>query len=485
MDSSLMKGDKGGEKLRKACNECNAAKTRCSGERTGCNRCKASDLHCIYEQSRVGKVPGVRAKGAANKQQSRNHTPNKRYSNGNNPLSSPLGDPLPQHGPSSSSSSVMGVGSGAMQTGGGGVGHNSSAHHYFENPVLEGWSTGLSRHSMDRGHQLPSDDMDDMFDGTFELEHPPYHQMHPSTSSSSNMRSAPSLSTASTDLIDPSLDFEFDDVPEPSSVATSTTSEMQRPPRGVTSSSSGGLPRQQHHSHEQQQQQQQQQHHPPSAPSQAPLLSPSQMMSAESNRSSSDSQCILACCSIVTNLETYIDARIKVLDLALDVVRKAVTSVTQIIDQGSSSRCCHMLLGAIMYQVVLVLERGCITFLEQHHAAVTGSSASLSGASGSNATNAGGLPQFDSVGGMLSGFGFSGFRVDAGEQRAWRARVVLKEIRQVNEILKRITALATRDLVGTVGGREMTQLAEENCHHDVIVRLECLAGQLEKVQNSG
>lgn len=35
---------------------------KCSGERTGCERCRASNTQCIYLQSRVGKVPGIRAK---------------------------------------------------------------------------------------------------------------------------------------------------------------------------------------------------------------------------------------------------------------------------------------------------------------------------------------------------------------------------------------------------------------------------------------
>ncbi|MCJ1380216.1 hypothetical protein MMC17_003319 [Xylographa soralifera] len=392
------------EKLRKACNECNAAKTRCSGEKSGCNRCKASGVQCVYEQSRVGKVPGVRAKKA----KPRNVLTSRRDSG---PLSSPL---EPQHHPAM----------GAMQA--------HDGNHYFGDSTLEGWSTHL-RHPMEHGNSLASDDMDDIFDGTFELENPPYprNQMQPT------MRPTASLSTASTDLIDPNLDFTFDDVEGQSTVATSTSSEVPRP------------------------------HATPALPRVLPPL----VELRHQTQTSSDSQCILACCSIVTNLETYIDARIKVLDLALDVVRKAVTSLTQIIDQGSNSRCCHMLLAAIMYQVVLVLERGCATFLEQHHAAATGTTSSND--------NSGGLAQFDSVGGMLCGFGFSGFQVDAGEQRAWRARVVLKEIRQVNEILKRITALATRD--ATI---PLPALAEETCHRDVILRLETLAAQLEQVQNS-
>ncbi|KAL9119545.1 MAG: hypothetical protein Q9187_003904, partial [Circinaria calcarea] len=222
-----------------------------------------------------------------------------------------------------------------------------------------------------------------------------------SSTAPSSWNVAPSSSTASTSLIDPSLNFDFDDVEEQSSVTTNVTNGIPKP------------------------------HGPPVLPHAEPLLAEPSIQI----QSTSDSQCILACCSIITNLETYIDAQTKVLDISLEVVRKAVTSITRIINQGSNGRCCHMLLGAITYQVMLVLERGCATFLEQHHAAASGSS--------SREIN-GGLPQFDPVGGMLSGFGLGGFGVDAAEQRAWRARMVLKEIRQVNEIFKSITALAKR-----------------------------------------
>ncbi|KAE8309905.1 hypothetical protein BDV41DRAFT_410629 [Aspergillus transmontanensis] len=48
---------------RSACNQCHAAKVRCSGERTGCDRCNNLQYQCVYAISRVGKVPGVRARG--------------------------------------------------------------------------------------------------------------------------------------------------------------------------------------------------------------------------------------------------------------------------------------------------------------------------------------------------------------------------------------------------------------------------------------
>ncbi|KAE8147937.1 hypothetical protein BDV25DRAFT_142283 [Aspergillus avenaceus] len=49
-------------KLRAACNECHAAKVRCSGEKTGCQRCNNLGLNCVFSISRIGKVPGKRSK---------------------------------------------------------------------------------------------------------------------------------------------------------------------------------------------------------------------------------------------------------------------------------------------------------------------------------------------------------------------------------------------------------------------------------------
>ncbi|KAI4154656.1 MAG: hypothetical protein LQ340_001543 [Diploschistes diacapsis] len=183
---------------------------------------------------------------------------------------------------------------------------------------------------------------------------------------------------------------------------------------------------------------------------------------------SMDSQCVLACAAIISKLETYIDAKIKVLDLTLDIVRKAVTSLSSIIDQGPTSRCCHMLLAAIMHQTVQILDFGCAAFLEKKDQA-----------SNSGTNSRGGLHQFDSVGGMLSGFGFGGF-VDAGDERAWRARLALKEVRQVKESLKRVFHLAAQ------GSSNLSMPLEtaEACNHDMISKLDGLISQFEKIQNS-
>lgn len=49
-------------KLRAACNTCCAAKVKCSGQKSGCDRCRNIGSLCVYLESRVGKVPGVRAR---------------------------------------------------------------------------------------------------------------------------------------------------------------------------------------------------------------------------------------------------------------------------------------------------------------------------------------------------------------------------------------------------------------------------------------
>ncbi|KAL4872530.1 hypothetical protein BDV12DRAFT_193248 [Aspergillus spectabilis] len=62
MDATSSTNSKRPPKLRSACNECHAAKVRCSGEKTGCQRCSNLRLKCAFSISRIGKVPGKRSK---------------------------------------------------------------------------------------------------------------------------------------------------------------------------------------------------------------------------------------------------------------------------------------------------------------------------------------------------------------------------------------------------------------------------------------
>ncbi|KAI0141790.1 hypothetical protein GGR57DRAFT_486639 [Xylariaceae sp. FL1272] len=49
-------------KLRAACNQCAASKVKCSGEKTGCSSCANRGIECVFAESRVGRVPGMRGK---------------------------------------------------------------------------------------------------------------------------------------------------------------------------------------------------------------------------------------------------------------------------------------------------------------------------------------------------------------------------------------------------------------------------------------
>ena len=192
----------------------------------------------------------------------------------------------------------------------------------------------------------------------------------------------------------------------------------------------------------------------------APPANPS-AVSREDAESRTNSQCVLACCSIAATLENFIEAKIKMIDLALDVVRKAVTSLSQIIEQGPKSERCYKLLVVAVDQIVFIIERGCSTFLSQANDEAPADDSS-----------------FKSIGGILAGTGFGSFALDAPEKRAWHARVVLKDIRQISEIWKRIQTLqAPHGPSATFHG-----IAWDN-HCTLTTRLEELKLHLERIQN--
>ena len=112
---------------------------------------------------------------------------------------------------------------------------------------------------------------------------------------------------------------------------------------------------------------------------------------------------------------------------------------------------------------MLILESSCSTFTEQETASDSSSSS---------------LPQLEDMGGVFSGMGFGSFGPDRGEQRAWRARIVLKDIRQVSELWKRIRTFVAQERAGS-----MSVLHDEPCHDQLSTRLNALALRLEKVQN--
>ena len=168
-----------------------------------------------------------------------------------------------------------------------------------------------------------------------------------------------------------------------------------------------------------------------------------------------DSRCVLACTHIISNLESYILAELKALDLSLTVVRQAINELSRLVDTQQASRSfrCMALFSVIIYQIVELLEVGCVGFLSEGQIGSTG-----------------GFPDWLRDGGT-PGLGFGAFRMDAREQRAWRADIVLKELQQISETLQKIITLAR------LGPRQACQGTSEEraaCYSELECRLQAL-----------
>ena len=145
-------------------------------------------------------------------------------------------------------------------------------------------------------------------------------------------------------------------------------------------------------------------------------------------RSKVDSRCIIACTHIVTTLENYILADLKALDLVLEIVKKTVDKVGELISvqEDSKSFCCLALFSVIMHQVMGLLEAGCAGLAESRDQASQGPASGL-----------------DRIGCGIPVFGFGTFQMDPEEHHAWRAQIVVKELQRSERVLQKMAALGT------------------------------------------
>lgn len=138
-------------------------------------------------------------------------------------------------------------------------------------------------------------------------------------------------------------------------------------------------------------------------------------------RSEVDSQCCLECCQIISDLENYIMADLKVFKIIIGIVKNATSKLIQLmrLQQGSRNLRCLMLFTTLMYQI--------LELLEVYLCAV----AADKDKPRSRILHEG------------TGFGFEGFSIDAEEQSAFRTQTLLKEVRQATEALGSLKTLAT------------------------------------------
>ncbi|KAF2179232.1 hypothetical protein K469DRAFT_716502 [Zopfia rhizophila CBS 207.26] len=374
-------------KLRTACNQCCSAKVKCSGERTGCERCQNLGTQCIYAESRVGKVPGIRAK----KKRSQND----------------IDRPQPDRRPSYA------------------VSQNKSPIPSAEPTFREDPPESIMQWASDSQFE-PTENCSDFLDD-------PNIQVAPQGSNTDPSGSDESIvtSSAADDFPLPAIDFGFDDLfPSPL--------PLKSPPPP-----------------------------PLNPPISAPMrhiaentLPPHIALQAETKqRKEMDNQCVVECCQIISDLESYILAELKAFKLALGIVRRAIEKLMELISFQQSSRNlrCMMLFNTIMYQI--------LELLELCHATLSIDSQLGSGLTSTSRTH--GL--------LMPSLGFGDFCIDVEEQSAWRAQMILKEVHQGSEALRKIKTLASvgPDASGTAKARE-------HCLADLEIRLKDLAVRIAR-----
>ncbi|CAI6334303.1 unnamed protein product [Periconia digitata] len=402
-------------KLRSACNPCNAAKVKCSGELTGCTRCQDFGTKCIYVESRVGKVQGVRARRRRSEQK---------------PVSS-ADVPCPR----TVDNSIR-------------VERSNEAH--TESPQASPQRSNATPNSLDRALHgwSPEPWHSEIWDDSG-LDLSGVNRNFPTTSSdfaeSVNAVDAMVLSadnsTASFNLASYLDNTHFDGsvtdtgVGGPNSSIAENAQETARSPPTERTLDSFSNPATNTTS----------QQHPAS-------------VSAETNRGTRtlESICVLQCTKIVMALENYLLHELKVFDLILGTVRSATDEVTKIIQhqEGSRSDRCIFLLLTIMSQLVALLEIGSRVTQEEEP---------------QNQAGFAGKPL-----GSASNFGFSAFDLDPEEQKDWQIRKIRRECQHIRQMLGKITVLA---ISGAEGIDQTTSLQREErsaCFRGIEYRLKAL-----------
>ncbi len=197
------------------------------------------------------------------------------------------------------------------------------------------------------------------------------------------------------------------------------------------------------------------------SPGSNPFASPS---SPSKPRSSINSQCILECTQVISNLETYILADLKALDLVLGIVKRTIDKLDELVSLQKDSRdsCCTALFGVAMYQVMQLLEAGCVGLTDSNESTIQGMG------DGSQAM----------AGSYMPVFGLGTFQMDPEEQRAWRAQFVVKELQHSDLILRKMVALSESSQ-----GRDLSK-GSEQWYQNVGGRLKALRERIGSGRSS-
>jgi len=288
--------------------------TKCSGEKTGCNRCKSLDIQCIYTESRVGRVPGVRAK---RKQNTQGHAISR---DAVDTTATQSAEPRTAMGNDTIELNFGSFSDGATTDP---ARPRSPVPESFDDVVLN-WPTDL----IELGNQTTFDDIgifsnsNDLFAGLSQNGHP--EQMPPMTPDESTSSSGGTFSQRSHDFHASSPGFDAGD-PRPQ--LPLNNQRPFSPPASASSSANTG----------------------------------------RSRNSRTDSQCVLACSHMILSLEKYLADELKVLDLILGIVKRVVDALGPFVEIQVDSRNtkCLSLFSIIMCQIIELVEMGCDKFLAE------------------------------------------------------------------------------------------------------------------------
>jgi hypothetical protein len=170
-----------------------------------------------------------------------------------------------------------------------------------------------------------------------------------------------------------------------------------------------------------------------------------------------DSQCVLVCCQVATELESCKVANVKSLQIVLGIVKKAIEQLADLVrlQQESRSFKSMAMFGVLSYQIIELLESGCACFLDEPKQNTFASQ----------------------VHGMLPGLSFGYLNMGPKEQSSWRCHIVLREIRQTSEVLQRIKKLSGVGESGADQGAR-AQSERERCFFDLENRLKALSDKV-------
>ncbi|KAI1263626.1 hypothetical protein F5Y18DRAFT_393584 [Xylariaceae sp. FL1019] len=294
-------------KLRAACNQCAASKVKCSGEKTGCSSCANRGIECVFAESRVGRVPGMRGKRKLTHPDARSM---------GNTRGAVLAEPTPLSPRTPDdlhAGDAIDLDCTSASTPGSLV--PDTDHMGLFDDTLLGWSTvsntGLDERSTD-------DIFGTLRDAPTDLSW--QQQMSRINQSGCNRTSVPSLSYTANTLNSTGIEPGYQ-APRP-----------QDSPYSLRRSS--------------------------------PPTPPNQMGVVDSER---NNQCVIACSQIIFSLEKYQVDKLKVLNLILGIVKGVTKRLDPLVNgqfEGHSTKCLA-LFDIIIYQLVEMLEAGCADFLAE------------------------------------------------------------------------------------------------------------------------